>query len=361
MICQIPLCQYDTGPVRVREGTLRDILRRLGVHVTERSRSGWLQAPCPFAPWTHRSGRDRRPSFGAKIEDAGISSYHCHACGMHGRTSGLVRTLQRYGHDVGPLNDQGYPELAHEADAADLLGISNQPFEVPPEERDPLPVPLNEAAYGGIYPAVEECDEAWTYCQGRGLTLPTARLLGMVWDQDQRRVLFPVKDRGGLLYGWTGRAVDGASEPKVRDYAGLPKRHLVLGEELWRDGLPLMVVEGLFGFAHLIEMGLHNYMNVGALMGHHMTDGKAERIRSLNAPTYLLLDNDPAGDEGLYGTLHRDGTRDFFKGCIGMLFEHVPVKVPAWPEGKDDPDQLTKADVWAIIQDTPLYAQGVVA
>ena len=160
--------------------------------------------------------------------------------------------------------------------------------------------------------------------------------------------------RDASFYGFTGRAIDPGIQPKVKDYFGLPKRFLILGEHLWQNGRPLIIVEGLFAYAHLIKLGVA--ANVGAILGSAMTREKAARIIDLGERTYLLNDNDTGGDIGLYGTPTPEGGRET-NGAIDMLTEQVALYVPVWPEGKIDPDELTRKEVDDILMYTVPLSQ----
>lgn len=339
----------------MQEPELRRMLSALGVTVTQKTHSGWLHASCPFAPWLHRSGSDRNPSFGAKIDEGGISSYHCQGCKMHGRISGLARALGHWRH-----GDQGhYNEVAMGADDADRMGLSAD-WHPGDEEREQPQQPVVEEVYANMFEPTEASTAAQSYLAGRGIGLRTAASLGLRFDPRQGRIVFPVRGPSGHCFGYSGRAVDDGTEPKVRDYAGLKKRQHILGADRWRFGeaRPLVVIEGLFGYAHLIEMNLEAVADVGALLGSEMTDWKRDLIVQRNANTYLLLDNDPAGDQCLFGRINPDGERDYHEGAVAMLEHQVPTYLPAWPAGKDDPDQLTKREVWDMLQLTPLWGSG---
>lgn len=338
----------------MQEGPLLDILRRLGI-TPQRShrRKGWLDFRCPLAPWKHRSGRDTHPSAGAKIEENGVSAWHCYTCKSHGRISSLVRALEYY-------RDDDLSALAQEADSADALSFR------PPddyadwaagraEEMMP-PEPLEEALYDGAYPSAYQDPHAAEYLESRGIGPETAEKLGLVYDPEQQRVMFPVRDHTGGLYGFTGRGIHDGVQPKVKDYEGLPKRHLILGQERWRSGLPSIIVEGLFGYAHLVEIGVEEFANVGALMGSAMTQEKAERLLMWDGSVYLLFDNDQGGEDGLFGVYkEEDERRDFEAGAIGQLYKDIPVYVPAWPDGKEDPDELTLDEVQQMVSGTALF------
>ena len=254
--------------------------------------------------------------------------------------SSLVRALEHYRRTL-------YPGLAMEADVADLQ-VDFGEFETPTIDRMP-PTPLNQNAYHDIFPHALEHAESRDYLQERGIHEMSARALEIMYDPSERRVVFPVYgDSREELYGFTGRAIYPGVEPKVRDYAGLPKRHLLLGEHLVEEGKPLWVVEGIFGWAWLAQE-YHDLISVVALMGAQMTPEKAQRIAVHDAMTYLVLDNDSGGDNGLFGAIGPHGGR-IGGGAVDMLVKHVPIKVPSWPEGKDDPDQLGRDDVLRMLE-----------
>ena len=115
-----------------------------------------------------------------------------------------------------------------------------------------------------------------------------------------------------------------------------------------------MVVEGLFGWAHLIEIGIEDHADVGALMGSELTRQKASIIKQHGASTYLLLDNDAAGDVCLWGRGEPPTG-----GAVATLRRDVPVFVPPWPEVKDDPDQLTLEEVLVMLRDTTMVGAAL--
>lgn len=333
----------------MNEQALTAILRKLGIHEFKRQRSGWLDFHCPLAPYTHRSGTDRSMSAGVKISPTGVSAWVCHACKHHGRVSSLVLKVQRFtGHMV--------PGLLREAEMAEVLpDLSSDygEFERPPVTEQE---PLSDAVCDGLYPPANDIPEAVAYLDRRGIDRVTADSLGLVYDDGQSRILFPVRDRNHGLWGFSGRAILPETKPKIRDYFGLPKRRLILGEERWRPDRPVIVVEGLFGYAHLVQIGAEQRYNVGALLGSAMTPEKAAILRAWDENVYLLLDNDEAGDLGLFGPVLPDGSREQEKSAVHQLQGYVPVYVPVWPDGKDDPDQLTLEELHTLVSETALYS-----
>lgn len=333
------------------EKSLRSFLNRLGIRPGRTNSHGWIPFSCPLATFTHQNGKDSRASAAARVAPEGISSFVCKGCHAHGRVAKLINLLATY------RADDSIRPMMLEADRADAqaaitagFGEFDRTIEMETIE------PLEEAAYAGIYPSATTDREASAYLHHRDVEAWCADSIGLLWDDRQRRILFPVRDRNNALYGFSGRAIDADTQPKIRDYFGLPKRHLILGEHTWEEGLPLIVIEGLFGYAHLMqEVGINAAeVNIGALLGSAMTPEKAARIIALDEPTYLLLDPDQGGDIGLFGTITPEGGRER-NGAIEQLMGHIPLFVPDWPEGVDDPDQLTREQVQRILTTTPIY------
>lgn len=337
----------------MQESEARRILGALGVRVVA-VRKGWLQAHCPFAQWTHSKRIDRNPSFGVKVEENGISSYSCYTCKRHGRVSSLVRSLEKF-------RKIKYTGLAFDADVADATRDFNADLSYKIEGIDTI-TPLDED-YADLYDPAYDVKAAREYLEGRGVSKDTAEHLGIGYDPDDRRVVFPVRNGKGELFGYTGRSIlDEGDYPahysysKVRDYLGLPKRHLLLGAEFVADEpeLPILVVEGLFGYAHLMELGADEYCSPVALMGSAMTPGKRDTLIGWGLPVYLVLDNDQGGDIGLYGVVkdlqHVGG------GAVDQLKDHLPLFIPSWPKDKKDPDELTLSEIKAMLRTSQYFS-----
>ena len=321
----------------MNEAPLRELLGELNVEIIQTNANGWLLARCPFAEWLHNRGADQNPDFYVRVEPTGISGFHCFACKTHGRMSTLVRKLEYY-------RQEKYRGLAVKAD------LMETPDEFPPYEHDSAiqvePDPLNKAAYLGMYPLAWEDEWSRKYLAGRGVGKATAELLGLVYDDDECRILFPVLNHKSDLFGFTGRTILEKHQfpfpryPKVRDYAGLPKERLILGEQLIEKGKPLLLVEGLFALAHMIEIGAREFCNPVATMGSNMSKYQRDILISYNAPIHLLYDNDEAGELGLFGPMNAEGER-MGGGAWDKVHEHVPTFLPLYPEGINDPDNLT--------------------
>jgi hypothetical protein len=273
---------------------------------------------------------------------------------MRGRISSLARSLGHFREG----NLWHYKDLLNAADVADLQSIPPGWEENAWEDSvDEPQEPVVEAIFSNMYPVAWDVPEARAYLEGRGIGQRAASTLGLRYKQKNRRVLFPVRGMEGQFYGYTGRAIYPNPKIKILDDEGLKKRQHVLGADRWRPGkVPLIVVEGLFAFAHLVNMGVEKVADVGALLGSELTDWKRDLILKHGHSVYLLLDNDPGGDACLFGRPDPNtGDRMPGTGMIESLCREIPVMVPAWPEGKLDPDELNKQEVWDMLRHTPVW------
>lgn len=333
------------------ETSLRAILRELRVQGLGRTSSrGWIAFPCPVAPWYHKGGRDRSPSAAAHVDPAGVSKWACQACKQHGTIRSLASTILM--HRDGLFEGEVLQKI-DDAESGVLLAMPE--FGCTPVEEPPKP--LDEWSIEGIYPDAWEVPEARAYLTGRHIGEATSEKIGLVFDPEKRCILFPIRDREGALFGFTGRAIYPDAKPKVLDYH-FDKRHFILGEHMWRPGVPKFIVEGLFGYASLLQQGVDAIADVGALLGSVLTPEKATRVRLWGDPTYLVLDNDEGGDLGLFGRRDEKGRHRFSEGAVSALMDHVTVYVPDWPNRSDgspktDPDELTFEDVETMMQAWP--------
>lgn len=360
--------------------SLVNFLKRLDIKIDEsQSTKNKIVAYCAFAPYTHKQGKDKRPSFAAFPNEEGNSGFLCMACHEKG-------TIRKLAYKLGKLRGKDYGDLVNDVTLSEEFALSHFPeYEqaVGAAALSDPPEPLDEDLYYGVYDGVSSFGVgARGYLKKRGVSKRTAEKLSLLYDGKEDRILFPVRDKQGRLFGYTGRSLLPDHPIKIKDYHGLPKRWLILGQERWNSdnagerrpsnescgvhsdtgalhiedagfntsnitARPIIIVEGLFAYAHLHEIGIEEYADIGALLGSVLTDEKANLLLEENRPVYLLLDNDAGGDLGLFGT-QKNGDH----GAVGKLIGHIPLYVPLWPDGKSDPDELTKEEVLQMLDET---------
>lgn len=347
----------------MKEVDLRRILTQLGIRPLGRTSSkGWIAFPCPMAPWTHNRGTDRRASAAAHVNERDVSVWACQGC----HTKGSIARLAREYSQMRGIQIPGIEEDITAAESGALLNVGEWGEIDRTLEPEELRV-IDETMFAGIYPPAAAVHEARAYLIWRQIPRATAEKLELCFDEDEKekRIIFPVRGREGQLHGLTGRTLYDDIQPKIKDYFGLQKRALILGQHLWRPGLPLVIVEGLFAYAHLHAIGVADFANIGAILGSELTPEKRQIIIEFGMPTYFFVDNDDAGKACLYGRL--DPVTKEHKlddGGLAKLDGYVPLLVPRWPvwergesyrgqpvpagrigKEKDDPDMLTLANV----------------
>ena len=64
-----------------------------------------------------------------------------------------------------------------------------------------------------------------------------------------------------------------------------------------------------------------------------------------------MLDDDEAGELCIFGR----GNSEEGGAAFSLAKKGIAVYIPKWPEGKADPDELTKHEVWDILRYTDLW------
>lgn len=330
----------------------------------EISSTGWIEAPCPYAPWTHASGQDENPSFAISVsgEDHRHSNFICHTCKRKGRLPALSYELGRLRHHARVDLDTDYVALGQKFEEIELRGV---PRELPKTWDDDHGDEEERPQHHEVEPLDLPSAVGHPYLGKRGILWNTAISLGLLHDEYRSRIVFPVRDYRGRLKGYTGRSYrptflrDGRPAPKVRDYLGLPKRELLLGEDRVRPRhaqngrfSPIVVVEGLFDYARLTQ---HGVRNVVALLGSALTPEKLARLRYFDMPIVWMTDPDEAGKACLYGPVDPiTGNPELEKGALHMLYQYVPQMLVEYPRPVD-PGELTRAEVIGMLAKARLY------
>ncbi len=267
---------------------IKDLLREVvGPNVELVDHPKWVGLHCPLAPWKHAGGRDTSPSAGISVQEDGTSIFNCYGCHSKGPITYLLSELEKY-------TGESYRKLKAEIDGNEYLGGALPAWGEATTRKASKLTPLDKSMYLDLYDSAEG---HW-YLESRGISDDTARAMELLVDpadsQLEERILFPVMGLGGELYGFSGRAVHSTAELKVRDYHGLQKAKLLLGEQLLReDDQFIVVVEGLFDVAKLVE---YRYPVVG-VMHSGITDAQYRRLLDLGKPLVLMFDNDAAGED----------------------------------------------------------------
>jgi len=336
---------------------LRPILALLEIQIGAPRDDGWMYGKCPFAPFGgHKSKGDLRAQgnkFHVKADNKKRSGFNCYVCGRSGSIVDLATMLGGY-------RRLDYISLVHDIMLAESEVVQNFEFgEFTQVER---PEPISPGQIKGMYKPAWEVPEARQYLKERLISESTATMLGLCYSgtlgQDvisHKRIMFPVKNRKGELFGFSGRSIRHDSKVKIQDMLGLHKEFNLLGADLIPSETkkPILLVEGLFAYASMYEVGADRFGHPIATLGARLSQWQAETLVDWGLPVYAFYDNDEAGKKGINGYTTESGRR--VKGVVDLLKGH-PLFIPPWPvnaesnEPLTDPDQLESATISQMME-----------
>jgi hypothetical protein len=330
----------------MRREHLMPLLKAIPLIIDRETSRGWIIGHCPLAKFdpAHRKGRDESASFCVKVNNEGRSGFNCFTCKNNGTMMALFAILAHH------TKNPKFTELSVKAGINEISAGSTREFDTPKAKLS-KPKPISEKAFHGIYPPAWQHSASRKYLSSRGIGEYTCDVLGLLFDPDERRIVFPVRDRENRLYGFTGRTILPDSEwkkipayGKVKDYgfdeeADGKKQFFLLGAQLVDLTKPITLVEGLFALAHLIEIGAEDITHTVASMGSALSDYQASILEDWGKPVYALYDRDPAGYQGLEGFVNPKGI--FVPGVYHKLAHRLPTYKLPWPAQVYDPDRLT--------------------
>lgn len=316
----------------------------------------YIAARCPF------HGPDRNPSFWM---ERATGKFGCWACGASG--SSLLWFLK----DMGARTR----DIEHTIKEAEKDRFHRAKIAKRQKER------ATRASFLGEHTLPENILGLWDLCPEAlleaGFEEKILRDHDVGFDEKRMRITFPIRDIEGSLVGISGRSVDG-SNPKYKvyqgrhqrvDYNGKPvqslgelgewfpsysstdiRNHLYRGHAVYDPCFfgkvpkesKVIVVEGYKAALWLVQLG---YPLTVALMGARMSATQERLIKRMGVPTYILLDNNDAGQSGM----------DFIASKLGRC--SFPVYRCFYPEDRSadtQPDDLTTAEeVEEILQTAP--------
>lgn len=343
---------------------IEQLLEKLGSDRVKATANGWVQASCPFAPYSekHKNRVDAHPSFGVSIKEEGRSGYRCFTCNAKGTLSDLIFRLQHLaalaGDDTAGLQDLHGWVAANEREvekkplslkdrldaaayrqrkAVEIGGIrlsenlasrvvhqAEKPEEFLPEDLLQQMDPLSEEAYEYLL-------------RQRGVSREYIEACEFRWHARARRIAIPIRDCQGRLVGVSGRSIDQKAKPKFLHSEGFMRDRYLYGEHRLREGGngTGVVVEGFFDAIHLWQ---HGYQGV-AILGTYLSRMQQEKLVRFFGEVVLLLDGDAAGNAG---------AKDIHERMTRELRGRLPVRLVQLPNGSD-PDELSPLDLAELL------------
>lgn len=274
-----------------KEEAVISILERSGWRVKRSSDN--LSMGCPLARHSplHRSAVDSRPSMGIKVEADSVL-VNCFTCGFKaGQLSFLYRRLCHHDSNWrGALEACLNMESEYLIDGVTYLG--------------------NVGYLKGPKPKLEPIDESmWEpygrsfcrYFESRGITFDTGSAWGVGHDRAKSRVLIPVRDQRGSLWGAVGRTYKN-ERPKYMNYFDMSKGEHLLGAHMIGGAKSIVVVEGALdamkAYQALKAKHLEDEYACVSVMGSSVSQSQIKRLVACAHEVILALDNDEAGARG---------------------------------------------------------------
>jgi DNA primase len=189
--------------------------------------------------------------------------------------------------------------------------------------------------------ALKSIDHSHPYLTARGITRETAAHFGVGFFSGRGsmagRVVIPIRNRGGELVAYAGRAIDN-TEPKYKLPGGFHKsmelfnldRVRALGGETRAQSV--VVVEGFFDCMKVHQAG---FPNVVALIGCSLSETQEDLLAEHFNAALLCLDGDEAG---------RNATAEILPRLAQRMFTRV-VALPADRQA----DMLTAEELQALL------------
>ena len=180
-------------------------------------------------------------------------------------------------------------------------------------------------------------DRHHAYLQGRDIYPETARSFGVGMYGGSGflhgRIIIPIHNKRAELVAYVGRAID-HQQPKYLFPAGFRKSCVLfnLHRAIRTAERSVIVVEGFFDAFKVHQAG---YSSVVALMGSSLSDSQADLLTEHFDHAFLMLDGDPAGQNGT-------------EAILGKIQARMPITALRLPEGVQ-PDQLASGEISSII------------
>jgi len=267
---------------------LETLFNLMGTELKPRG-TGSFMASCPFGH-NHSSGTDKHPSMSVIYGDP--SGYKCFGCNDSGTVRKLAKKWLAEKGDSRPLEFiRGFDDKKAFGERAMERGS----YQV---ERAKRMTRMAKRAKDTKKPITEKelkdfLHEVPEYAFERGLTKKQIIDWEIGYDPYQDRMIIPVRDMHGKLFGVSGRDLSGQSKIKYRHYPGLNKEAVLYGEKFINiKKRRAYIVEGFFDVHGLQRHGLEN---VFATMGTSISTYQEQKLLRWFDEIIFVPDGDLAG------------------------------------------------------------------
>lgn len=308
--------------------------QHFGVLLTE----VWRQLPCPFAPYRHQTGTDRRPS--AQVREVGGQiHFYCHTCKT--RTDEFVDLAHQLSTD-----DKEF-EALFEAVAAIVpeqsLKAKLRRFALAASGDSRPKIDMNQILNSGM--GKQEYQRVFKKLNATSLSYLSQRIPGLLsngnvydlrFDPVRNRLVFPAwKPNGNSIAVCVGRDLTGVASEKYYNYKK-EKTSKVFGGYYPGMAKPkhFVICEGFFDLLRLAHY-FEDSRQVLCTFGTNMSEDQVAEF-----PRNCLIEIWYDGDEaGRNGAIKARSIIQSNRGGVGVVTRIVNL-----PEGKD-PGSLTSKEI----------------
>jgi len=177
---------------------------------------------------------------------------------------------------------------------------------------------------------------ALNYLLERGISIETINSWFLGWSENgffSDRIIYPIFNLTGNVYGFTGRTINPDKQPKYKNSPEdnyFKKSELLFGLYQGKRQISKVdkcyIVEGQHDVLQMFQLG---YSNTVAPSGTALTLHQIKQVKRFTKNIVLMLDSDLAGIKAT------------IKNISPMLSEQVNIRIIALPEG-EDPDSFIR-------------------
>lgn len=298
-------------------------------------RRGNVHINCPFGMY-HSKGLDTSQGLSVKVAPGARSVAYCFSC----KTQGTLLFVFEEAAKLDP-SFKVVAQFILQRDGPSLSGALARLHDDEDGRRQEAPT-TDWNAYAAMC-----ARQVPVYLVNRGFVRQDIYKWRLGFDADLQRAIFPVRDEHGTVVGALRRAIHKDQDPRYLDTPGafVWKKSVFYGEhDIDRTVQTAIVVEGGPGCIFAARL----FPNVLAIMGADTGIGpvRVEKLQRWGIRTVILmLDNDDAGKDAVYGYITPQG--EHVPGLRDGLRNQFVVKVAKLPP-KQSPDDVVRTDPTAL-------------
>jgi DNA primase len=322
---------FDTQSIE-----LEDFFECLSIRNVAKATASEYRFSCPFPD--HNNGDEKASAY--MNEDT--TSWFCHGCKARGEAVGFTAAVL----GVSPLEairmlKERYQPGGINPDAVSMIQEVGKIFSTE-EAKHSQPL-LDENAldrfrvdWEDVWANPDKYDPSARCLFDRGFDPQALKDWEFGYDSLSGRVTFAVRDELGRLIGFKARALSADMPPKYLILGDSPNKRERYG---WKYYFPSRVVFGANrvprnselviteGELNAIAVQSRTKRPAVAINGSYFSDDHARIIRDRASKAILFLDNDPAGQDAVWGHRRKNRKGKSEPGIVDKLIDFMPVYV----------------------------------